>query len=234
MILFSHGFGGNKDAFGPIAKHWASHGYVVIHPSHNDGVNRDGPGRGGAPARDGAARRRRPFPAGGGGRLLGGLNDPQKIGGRVADVIQILDSLAELPKAVPALAGKMDVAKVGVGGHSFGAYTAMLLGGVMADLGGVKNKSFFDKRVACILPISAQGTGQQGLTEQSWEKLHLPMMTITGTLDRGARPGCGVEEGAVQYSPPGDKYLVVIDGAHVSFGGNLGTAPPRGGRHRQS
>jgi predicted dienelactone hydrolase len=40
VILFSHGFGANKDAFGPIGKHWASHGYVVIHPTHADGLIR--------------------------------------------------------------------------------------------------------------------------------------------------------------------------------------------------
>jgi predicted dienelactone hydrolase len=40
VILFSHGFGGSKDAFGPVGKHWASQGYVVIHPSHSDGIDR--------------------------------------------------------------------------------------------------------------------------------------------------------------------------------------------------
>lgn len=27
VIVFSHGFGGNKDAFVAISRHWASHGY---------------------------------------------------------------------------------------------------------------------------------------------------------------------------------------------------------------
>jgi hypothetical protein len=103
----------------------------------------------------------------------------------------------------------------------------MLVGGVTADLGGEKNKTYLDRRVKCILPISAQGTGQQGLTDKSWDTLKLPMMTITGTRDRGAGgQGAGLEEGAVRAQPAGDKYLVVIDGAnHVSFGGGLG---PRG------
>jgi hypothetical protein len=50
------------------------------------------------------------------------------------------------------------------------------------------------------------------------------MMTITGTQDRGAG-GQGVDwkTEPYKYSPPGDKYLVVIDAAsHVSFGGGLG------------
>ncbi|MFN9975583.1 MAG: chlorophyllase/cutinase-like alpha/beta fold protein, partial [Phycisphaerae bacterium] len=31
VVLFSHGFGGDRSTFAPIGQHWASHGYVVIH-----------------------------------------------------------------------------------------------------------------------------------------------------------------------------------------------------------
>ncbi len=221
VILFSHGFGGNKDAFGPIGKHWASHGYVVIHPTHADGLGR----RKADPKKAGDDKpAAQPRPGG----LLGGLSDPAKIGDRVADLVLILDNLDDLPKSVPGLKEKIDAKSIGVGGHSFGAYTAMLIGGVTTDLGKDKGKSFFDKRVKCILPISGQGTGQQGLTEASWDALKLPMMTITGTRDQGAG-GQGVDwkKEPYKYSPAGDKYLVVVDGAnHLSFGGGLGA---RGG-----
>ncbi len=219
VVVFSHGFGGNKDAFGPVGKHWASHGYVVIHPTHADGLGRKGPLKKDEP---GAAPDPKQPPRAGG--LMGGLNDPQKIADRVADIVLVLDSLDGLPKLVPGLKDKIDTDKVGVGGHSFGAYTAMLVGGVTADLGGEKGKSYADKRVKCILPVSGQGTGQQGLTDKSWAVLKVPMMVLTGTLDRGAG-GQGVEwkKEPYAYSPPGDKYLVVIDGAnHLSFGGGLG------------
>jgi predicted dienelactone hydrolase len=215
VILFSHGFGGNKDAFGSVGRHWAGHGYVVIHPTHDDGVGRGKARPAAASSADGTK------PA---GRLLAGLNDPPKIAGRVADLSLILDSLDKLPDAVPALKGRIDPTRIGVGGHSFGAYTAMLIGGVTADLGTEKAKSFADRRVRCILPISAQGAGQQGLTESSWAALRIPMMTITGTLDRGAGgQGLDWKKEPFVRSPPGDKYLVVIDGAnHMSFGGGLG------------
>jgi hypothetical protein len=100
----------------------------------------------------------------------------------------------------------------------------MLVGGVTADLGGEKGKSFGDKRVKCILPISGQGTGQQGLTERSWAVLTIPMMTITGTRDRGVGgQGVAWKKEPYAFGPPGGKYLVVIDGAnHLSFGGGLG------------
>jgi len=217
VILFSHGFGANKDAFGPIGKHWASHGYVVIHPTHADGLFRQKAD----PKTDG---NQKPAAQPRFGGLLGGLNNPAIIGDRVADLVLILDHLDNLPKLVPALKDKIDAKSIGVAGHSFGAYTTMLIGGVTVDLGQDKGKSFLDKRVKCILPISAQGTGQQGLTEKSWDGLKLPMMTITGTRDQGAG-GQGVEwkKEPYKYSPKGDKYLVVIDGAnHFSFGGSVG------------
>ena len=118
------------------------------------------------------------------------------------------------------LVGSLDGSRV----HADPDRRAREIGGVVVDLGKEKGKSFYDKRVKCILPISGQGTGQQGLTEKSWDALKIPMMTITGTRDQGAG-GQGVEwkKEPYKFSPPGDKYLVVIDGAnHLSFGGGLG------------
>ncbi len=216
VIVFSHGFGANKDAFAEVGQHWASHGYVVIHPSHADGLGRRSID---ADATDQEGpQRARP------GRLLQGLSDPAKIADRVADIVLVIDCLDTLPEAVPALQGRVDEKRIGVGGHSFGAYTAMLIGGVTVDLGGDKSRSFRDERVTCILPISGQGAGQQGLTDTSWAALALPMMTITGSRDRGVGgQGVGWKKEPYQHSPPGDKYLVVIEGAnHFSFGGRLG------------
>ncbi|GAB4183898.1 MAG: hypothetical protein Fur0032_24870 [Terrimicrobiaceae bacterium] len=59
------------------------------------------------------------------------------------------------PYPLKSFKNRLDATRIGVGGHSFGAYTAMLLGGVTADLGGVKARRFADPRVRCILPISA-------------------------------------------------------------------------------
>jgi predicted dienelactone hydrolase len=215
LIVFSHGFGGSKDAFSTVGQHWASHGYVVIHPSHADGPGRrdgDRDAGGATPARLRT------------GWLVGQLNDPDRIADRVADIALVLDSLPEIAEATPALVGRIDAERIGVGGHSFGAYTAMLIGGVTVDLGGERERSFRDERVRCILPISAQGTGQQGLTDRSWAGLRIPMMTITGTRDRGVG-GQSVDWRKEPYvfSPAGDKYLIVIEGAsHLSFGGGLG------------
>ncbi len=211
LIVFSHGFGADKTAFAPISQHVAEHGFVIVHPSHGDGFGRSGKKEGAAGF--GALRS--------GGGLAGLLNDPAKIEGRVGDVVAVMDALEELYTKVPALRGRIDTTRIGVGGHSYGAYTSMLIGGVTADVGDVKARSFADARVRCILPISGQGTGQQGLTESSWANLKLPMMTMTGSRDQGAGgQGPDWKKEPYKFSPLGDKYLVFIEGAtHVSFGG---------------
>src|SRR5690554_5174056 len=36
IIVFSHGFGGSLDSYGPLVDFWAAHGFVVIQPTHLD------------------------------------------------------------------------------------------------------------------------------------------------------------------------------------------------------
>jgi predicted dienelactone hydrolase len=227
FIVFSHGFGADSTAFAAISQHLAGHGYVIVHPSHADGLNRAGLRRGAAEGEAGGdksgARRFSGLRNAGGG-LAAAISDPAKIEGRVSDVILILDAIEQLVEKLPALRGRIDTSRIGVGGHSFGAYTSMLVGGVTVDLAGQQARGFADPRVRCIMPISAQGTGQQGLTESSWAALKLPMLTMTGSHDQGVG-GQGPEwkKEPFKFSPPGDKYLLFIDGAnHLSFGGGLG------------
>jgi predicted dienelactone hydrolase len=235
VIVFSHGFGAGKDAFAVIGKHWASHGYVTIHPNHAD-AGKLAQRKGAATPKDGnkdtdAEKRREELRK----RLReqlakgeqGGLGGTAGLADRVRDLSATIDAFPQIEAKIPVLKGKLDRDRIAVSGHSFGAATTLLIGGVTADIGGESNKSLADPRVKCILPFSAAGTGEYGLTKESWKSLGVPTLFVTGTRD--IRPGKTFEwrKEAFEGSPVGDKYLLVLDGAtHFQFGGG----PPGGGR----
>jgi predicted dienelactone hydrolase len=207
IVIFSHGTGGSKDDYGELGRFWASHGYIVLHPTHEDSLALRGESAGGGNLR----------------RILAQiLRDPDSWQQRFKDISIVIDSLKKLENDVPELKGKMNINEIGVGGHSYGAYTAQVIGGATIDLpNGKTEQSFADHRVKSVLLLSPQGAGQQGLTRSSWNHMTLPMMVMTGSLDGGAQ-GQGPEwkMEPFEFAPPGNKYLVFIQKAHhFSFGG---------------
>jgi predicted dienelactone hydrolase len=245
VIVFSHGALSSKEAFGTASEHWASHGYVVIHPNHADAGGGEGRGVGGGRLRglrqaddrgseglkaEGPDNRETNRVS---GRLMGRLEGV--VGGnaridRVKDITSILDALDQLERQVPPVKGKLDRGAIAVAGHSFGAFVAQCHGGVRTLVDG-KLTSLADSRVKCVVPISAQGESENfGLIAESWAEARTPALHITGTRDRSMPQRPGGEMGDVstkvvpfERSPAGDKYLLIIEGAtHVSFGGRLG------------
>jgi len=208
VIVFSHGAGGSQDGYQYLTRYWASCGYVVIQPSHADSIalhhasgDKD---YGLAQAAEAA------------------VNHPDEQQNRPRDISFILDSLPELEKQIPGLHDKMDAKHIGVGGHSFGAFTSQVIAGAtLRTSPNVPPMDLSDKRVSAVLAISGQGSGAMSLTEDSWKNLHLPMMFMTGSEDFSLG-GHGPEwrEEPFLKSPAGDKYLVFINGAaHMTFSG---------------
>jgi dienelactone hydrolase len=209
LIVWSHGYLGSKDAYGPLVEHWASHGYVVIQPTHSDSLSL-------LPRGERMARLREPFEFTG----EGGLSDWRN---RPLDVRLILDSLDWVEGEIPELSGRIDREHIGVGGHSFGAFTTQLLAGVCTtEPGAEAAESHADPRVDAALMISPQGRDTL-LRDGAWDTLTGPAMVITGTHDRGRNrePGTWRKE-PYDFAPEGDKFLVWIEGAHHSMGGITG------------
>lgn len=214
VILFSHGVGGSKARYSLLSKFWASYGYIIIHPTHADSL---------------ALQRKAPTSQNLEILVQTMLRDVQGWQQRVQDLISILDGLPELETQLSEFQGQFDLEHIGVGGHSYGAYTAQLIGGAQIDIpDGKTNTNFLDPRIKAILLLSPQGSGQQGLTTSSWNQQTLPMMVMTGSRDRGAQgQDFNWKMEPFKLSPPGDKYLVFIEGAyHVSFSIPLSETPP--------
>ena len=111
IIVWSHGMYGSKNSYTPLVNHWTSHGYVVIQPTHSDSISLM------------SAEERR-------STLKNPKRDKvQDWESRPKDIKFVLDSLDEIAKASPELAKRMNRKVIGVGGHSFGAFTTQLVAG---------------------------------------------------------------------------------------------------------
>ncbi len=205
VIVFSHGAGGSQNCCDALTRHWASYGYVTLQPTHDDSAIQ---------RRNSGEENIRFMQA-----VRDALKKPALWESRPQDISFVLDSLPELQKSIPALAGKIDADRIGVGGHSMGAFTAGAIAGALVDLPGRPASKFADPRAKAVLLLSPQGPGEFGLTDHSWDRISLPLLSMTGSLDSGAgRQGPQWKKIPFERSQPGDKYHLFIDGAnHMSF-----------------
>jgi predicted dienelactone hydrolase len=211
LIVCSHGAGGSGDVYRPLMEHWASYGYICAAPDHADARTLKGLADARAVVRN-------------------ALTNREAWVQRPRDVKLVIDHIDKLQAAIAMPGARIDAKRIGVGGHSFGAYTAMATGGARVTIDPATGpQDLSDPRVRAVLAMSPQGPGQMGLTESSWNSFGLPLMCLTGTLDRGALgQDYAWRRHAIDSSPPGGKYFVVLEGAdHFSF---VGRGLPGAGR----
>lgn len=144
---------------------------------------------------------------------------------RSKDVTFLLDSVA----GHPLLKERADLSKVGVGGHSFGAHTTLLLSGATVSTG----VDLADPRPRAFIAISPQGEDRL-LTSSSWAGLKRPGLFISGDNDttRKKEP-VAVRKAAFLGATPGEKYLLWVKDGYHNFGGISGAShaqsgPPNG------
>ena len=224
VVLFSHGLGGSRQGGAHWGEQWASHGLAVIHLQH--------------PGSDESLWRERPV----GERMAGlrsGMSGEQFLA-RIADVRFVLDELARRQATGDARLRPLDLARVGMSGHSFGASTTLHLAGKrfapaierqVAQVAG----SLAEARLSAFVAFSPQATGE-ALDEQ-FSQLRAPCLMFTGTLDGQPLPGIGVLPAQrllpfEAMAPAGNKYLAVFEQAdHMLFNGTPGLRD-RGGPDR--
>ncbi|TAF04166.1 MAG: alpha/beta hydrolase [Nostocales cyanobacterium] len=182
VIVFSHGYGSTRSDLRYLAKHLASHGYVVAaleHPGSNITANK-------------------------------GANSlkPQEFLARPQDVSFVLDELEKLNQTTDnPLKGKLATNQVMVVGYSFGGTTALSLAGGEFDISSLKQSCDQNaakltlvqgflcvakelpensyqlrdqriKKIVALNPATSFVFGETGLT-----KVQVPTLILTGSAD---------------------------------------------------
>jgi len=199
LVVFSTGFGGSRDGYGGLARAWSEAGLAVAVLEH--------PGSGPeALARLNRLPRPRRSAA-----LQVMVRDPAELQARPLDVSFVLDQLAR--------DSRLDLGRVGLGGHSLGAVTTMAVGGIPLALSPGSRHSLRDPRPRALLAMSPPTPGQFFALEDHI-RLDRPILLVTGTRDHGPFLEGPPEDraGVFPLLTSGRAWQAVFEGAdHMTF-----------------
>lgn len=164
VVLFSHGLGGSRAGSVFLGEHWADRGYIAVfvqHPGSDDSVWRNE-----------AANDR-----------MAAIKQAASLDNfllRVGDVPAVLNQLEVWNgQKGHQLAGRLDLKKVGMSGHSFGAVTTEAVSGESLPLGGQK---YTDQRIKAAVVFSPSAP-RGGSAAKAFADVKIPWLLMTGTKD---------------------------------------------------
>jgi predicted dienelactone hydrolase len=137
---------------------------------------------------------------------------------RYRDVSATIDHLQTLNQPGATYAGRFDLQKIGMSGHSFGAVTTQAVSGQKFGLLGQK---FTDQRIKAAVAFSPSPPSF-GNASDAFGGVAIPWMLMTGTHDQSfiARTTPEQRRDVFQHLPQsGHSYQLVLEGAeHEAFG----------------
>lgn len=201
VVLFSHGLGGSCMNNAYLGRHWAMRGYAAVFMQH--------------PGSDTSVWQGQPL-----GQKLTAMKQAASAANfllRVKDVPAVLDQL-EAWNATEghALNGRLDLGRVGMSGHSFGAVTTQAVSGQTFSLG---DGTVTEARIKAAVMFSPSSP-RLGDPAKAFGSVKIPWMLMTGTNDVSFINDTDLASRLAVFPalPPGGKYEVVLDGAeHSAF-----------------
>jgi predicted dienelactone hydrolase len=223
LVVFSHGYALSPIVYSTLVEHYASQGYIVLAPEHNENFDQSLTG------------------------FWKALID------RPVDIHRTIDYAELLTKPGAPLAGLIDLDNIAVVGHSYGGYTALAAAGARFDFAAYKTRcaaltaddplnffcgpivpkesdmatraglpaapsglwpSFGDPRVKAVISMAgdAYPFDQRGLA-----KLKVPIMAMGGTIDEGTPYTWGAKL-TYDHAASKNKTLITFPGAgHMLF-----------------
>lgn len=205
VVLWSHGLGGTCDNAGYLGKHLASHGFAAVHIQHTD-------------SDDSVWRNSDLKPA---EALKNFRFTPETSLNRFGDVPFALDSLDAMNAMPGPLAGRLDLSRIGMSGHSYGALSTLVAAGMPALLKtGEYQKA--EPRITAAITFSPSFPRHVDDLKKHYANIRIPMLHMTGTADGGVLWEMEYTQrfAAFENIAHGDQYLLVLqDGDHYVFAG---------------
>ena len=167
LVVFSHGLGGSRAGYSYLGRYWASQGFASLHVQH--------------------AGSDRAVWTGNVFKLFGNLQT-------AASEANALERAKDVSFAITAILDSKDygaqinASAIAVAGHSYGANTAMLIGGATVERDG-KPLTLRDDRVKALILISAPPFTGEGDMGKILASINVPTLHVTGTEDVIRVPG---------------------------------------------
>jgi predicted dienelactone hydrolase len=216
IVVVSHGAGGNRDANFAQARHLATHGYIVVCLEHV-GSNTKLAASGGLRI----------------GKTIAAMTrDSHEVLNRPQDVRFAIDQTVHWNHQHEQLRGKFDPKRIGMMGHSFGAFATLAVCGARPALDWIRPRvgegkglgpDMFDNRIRCGVALSPQGPGDPFFLQESYESIRVPVLGISGSKDKQQNFQPLHRKRGFDFWPIGGHFLLWIDNAnHMSFSDSTG------------
>jgi len=213
VIIWSHGFGGNANGASFLSRFLAGQGYTLVHITHHGTDSSLWEGKPGHPW-----------------EILKKVKiSREDTLHRFRDVSFVLNQLPSWIEDNPEVGTHMDLSKLGMSGHSFGAMTTQVMAGqrfpnVDGDLISMKEDRF--KAGILYSPVPIRHLVDDSVRDEDiFGPISIPLLHMTGTEDDSPLEGFGYEYRLAVYEHTGlgEKYLLVKQGGdHMVYNGTRG------------
>jgi predicted dienelactone hydrolase len=167
------------------------------------------------------------------GAMRAAVLDPANAVNRALDVRLALDRLEELGRTPGPLAGRLDLARIGAAGHSFGAATALAAVGQTLVDADHREHHLADARIRAAVLLSPSPPQHANQLARLLAGVRVPILHITGRNDEspiGLTPATERRAAFDQIRGP-EQFLVLFhDADHMTFTDPKPGRTPRGRR----
>lgn len=216
IIIWSHGFGGNRDGAGFISRFVGSHGYILVHLTHHGTDSSLWEGKDGHPWD--ILRKTK-------------VSRPTTVN-RFKDIPFALDALEQWAKDNPDIGGCMDFTNIGMSGHSFGALSTQVAAGQLFANENEELNSLRENRIKAGILYSPVPVADHLLDKiknlgdtNIYDPINIPLLHMTGTADDAPIGGQDYTHRLKVFDHSGhdEKYLLVKEGGdHMVYNGTRG------------